>query len=64
MRSVFTRSIWAVMLFAMVVVLGNSEARADEVTFSTSGIFTCELGVPCTGGGTNSVTIQGTTGAR
>ena len=62
MRSTFKRSIWATMLFAMVVTLGNSEAKADEVTFSTSGIFTCELGVPCTGGGTNSVTIQGTTG--
>ena len=62
MRSTFARSIWAAMLFAMVVTLGNLQAKADEVTFSTSGIFTCELGVPCTGGGTNSVTIQGTTG--
>ena len=43
------------VLVAMVT-LGTLEAKADPVTFSTSGIFTC---AGCAGSGTNSVTFLG-----
>ena len=43
------------VLLAMVTI-GTIEAKADPVTFSTSGIFTC---VGCVGSGTNSVTFLG-----
>ena len=43
------------LLLAMLA-LGASEAKADPVTFSTSGTFTC---VGCAGSGTNSVTFLG-----
>jgi hypothetical protein len=44
------------VLFAAIVTLGASEAKADPVTFSTSGTFTC---AGCAGSGTNSVTFGG-----
>ena len=43
-------------LLLTVVALGTSSAKADPVTFSTSGIFTC---AGCAGSGTNSVTFLG-----
>jgi PEP-CTERM motif len=43
------------VLLAMVTI-GTLEAKADPVTFSTSGIFTC---VGCSGSGGNSVTFAG-----
>jgi hypothetical protein len=39
-----------------MVAFGNSEAKADPVTFTTSGVFTCG---GCSGSGTNSVTFLG-----
>src|SRR5678809_1087835 len=39
-----------------VVTLATSNAKADPVTFSTSGVFTC---AGCSGSGTNSVTFLG-----
>lgn len=44
------------VLFAAIVALGTSDAKADPVTFSTSGTFTC---AGCAGSGTNSVTFLG-----
>src|ERR1700740_2108929 len=38
------------------VALATSSAKADPVTFSTSGVFTCG---GCAGSGTNSVTFLG-----
>jgi PEP-CTERM motif len=43
-------------LLLAIVTLGTSEVKADPVTFSTSGTFTC---VGCSGSGTNSVTFLG-----
>ena len=43
-------------LLLVVVSLGMSEAKADPITFSTSGVFTCG---GCSGSGTNSVTFLG-----
>ena len=43
------------LLLAMFT-FATSEAQADPVTFSTSGVFTC---VGCAGSGTNSVTFLG-----
>src|SRR5215468_12694253 len=43
-------------LFCTTVALATSSAKADPVTFSTSGVFTCG---GCTGSGTNSVTFLG-----
>ena len=43
-------------LLLVIVTLGTSEAKADPVTFSTSGTFTC---AGCSGSGTNSVTFLG-----
>lgn len=45
-------SVVAMAIFA----LGQGVAKADPVTFSTSGTFTC---VGCSGSGTNSVTFMG-----
>ena len=47
------------VLFAAIVALGASDAKADPVTFSTSGTFTC---AGCAGSGTNSVTFLGGSG--
>jgi PEP-CTERM motif-containing protein len=43
-------------LVIAMFVLGSSQAKADPVTFSTSGTFTC---AGCAGSGTNSVTFLG-----
>jgi hypothetical protein len=43
-------------LLVAMVAFGNSEAKADPVTFTTSGVFTCG---GCSGSGTNSVTFLG-----
>ena len=55
MTGVFKTTLMSALLLA-VVSIGMSEAKADPVTFSTSGIFTCG---GCTGSGTNSVTFLG-----
>lgn len=52
----FTKAaVMGALLFA-VVTLATSNANADPVTFSTSGVFTC---AGCAGSGTNSVTFLG-----
>ena len=43
-------------LFAVMVAFGTAEAKADPITFTTSGTFTC---AGCAGSGTNSVTFLG-----
>jgi len=55
MASILKASIMGALLVAMVA-LGTSEVKADPVTFSTSGTFTCG---GCAGSGTNSVTFLG-----
>jgi PEP-CTERM motif-containing protein len=55
MTGVFKATIMSALLLA-VVSLGMAEAKADPVTFSTSGVFTC---AGCAGSGTNSVTFAG-----
>ncbi len=55
MLSIFKVSLMGALLVA-VMSLGMSEAKADPVTFSTSGTFTC---AGCAGSGTNSVTFLG-----
>jgi hypothetical protein len=55
MASILKASIMGALLVAMVA-FGTSEAKADPVTFSTSGTFTCG---GCAGSGTNSVTFLG-----
>lgn len=55
MNGVFKTSLMSALLLA-IVSLGMAEAKADPVTFSTSGTFTCG---GCTGSGTNSVTFLG-----
>jgi hypothetical protein len=58
MASTLKASIMGALLVAMVA-FGNSEAKADPVTFTTSGVFTCG---GCSGSGTNSVTFLGGVG--
>lgn len=53
MAGVFKATLMGALLLAMFS-LGISEAKADPVTFSTSGTFTC---AGCNGSGTNSVTF-------
>jgi len=53
MTGVFKATLMSALLLA-VVSLGMAEAKADPVTFSTSGTFTCGV---CAGSGTNSVTF-------
>src|SRR5215813_14981292 len=55
MAGVFKATLMSALLLAMVT-LAMSEAKADPVTFSTSGTFTCG---GCAGSGTNSVTFLG-----
>jgi hypothetical protein len=55
MARVFKVTLMSALLLA-IVSLGKSEAKADPVTFSTSGIFTCG---GCAGSGSNSVTFLG-----
>jgi len=55
MTGVFKTTIMSALLL-VIVSLGMAEAKADPVTFSTSGTFTC---AGCSGSGTNSVTFLG-----
>src|SRR5919112_2743312 len=55
MANILKATIMATLLVFMVA-LGTSEAKADPVTFSTSGTFTC---AGCAGSGSNSVTFLG-----
>ena len=55
MTGVFKATIMSALLL-VVVSLGMAEAKADPVTFTTQGTFTCG---GCTGSGTNSVTFPG-----
>lgn len=55
MANLLKASIMGALLVAMVA-FGTSEAKADPVTFTTSGTFTCG---GCSGSGTNSVTFLG-----
>lgn len=52
----FTKAAVMSALLLAVVSLATSNAKADPVTFSTSGVFTC---AGCAGSGTNSVTFLG-----
>lgn len=54
MAGVFKATLMGALLLAMFS-LGISEAKADPVTFTTSGTFTC---AGCNGSGTNSVTFM------
>ncbi|MCA1577796.1 MAG: PEP-CTERM sorting domain-containing protein [Acidobacteria bacterium] len=56
MASILKTTILGALLLAVMVGFGSSEAKADPVTFSTSGTFTC---AGCAGSGTNSVTFIG-----
>src|SRR5512134_27125 len=55
MPDIFKATAMGALLLA-VVALGTASAKADPVTFSTSGTFTC---AGCAGSGTNSVTFLG-----
>src|SRR3954468_7636326 len=55
MAGVFKATLMSALLLA-IVSLGMAEAKADPVTFSTSGVFTC---AGCAGSGSNSVTFLG-----
>ena len=55
MATIFKATLMSSLLVAMLA-FGASEAKADPVTFSTSGVFTC---AGCAGSGTNSVTFLG-----
>jgi hypothetical protein len=55
MARVFKATLMSALLLA-IVSLGISEAKADPVTFSTSGTFTC---AGCSGSGSNAVTFLG-----
>jgi hypothetical protein len=55
MASAFKATLMGALLLAMMS-LATSEAKADPVTFSTSGVFTC---AGCAGSGSNSVTFLG-----
>jgi hypothetical protein len=56
MASILKTTIMGALLLAVMVAFGRSEAKADPVTFTTSGTFTC---AGCAGSGTNSVTFLG-----
>lgn len=58
MSSLFKTTLMGVLLTVMLGIVA-AEAKADPVTFSTSGTFTCG---GCTGSGTNSVTFPGGAG--
>jgi hypothetical protein len=55
MAGTLKASIMGALLVALMA-FGTSEAKADPVTFTTSGVFTC---AGCSGSGTNSVTFLG-----
>jgi hypothetical protein len=56
MASILKTTIMGALLVMVMVAFGKTEAKADPVTFTTSGIFTC---AGCAGSGTNSVTFLG-----
>ncbi len=56
MASIIKATFMSALLVVVMVAFGTSEAKADPVTFTTSGIFTCS---GCSGSGTNSVTFLG-----
>lgn len=56
MAGILKTPLMGAMLVVAMLALGAKEAKADPVTFSTSGTFTC---VGCNGSGTNSVTFIG-----
>jgi len=58
MATIFKATLMCALLAGMLA-FGASEAKADPVTFSTSGTFTCG---GCSGSGTNSVTFLGGAG--
>jgi hypothetical protein len=53
---ILIRSFFMPLLIVGLMAFAASVAKADPVTFSTSGVFTC---AGCTGNGTNSVTFSG-----
>lgn len=55
MSGIFKTAFMSALLLA-TVALATSNAKADPVTFSTSGTFTC---FGCAGSGTNSITFGG-----
>src|SRR5215470_7570517 len=59
MAGVFKGTLMGALLLAMLT-FATAEAKADPVTFSTSGTFTCG---GCAGSGTNSVTFPGGPGS-
>jgi hypothetical protein len=59
MTGILKATLMSALLLA-TVTLGIAEAKADPVTFSTSGTFTC---VGCAGSGSNSVTFLGAAGS-
>jgi PEP-CTERM motif-containing protein len=52
----YLKAILMSALLVAIATLATSEAKADPVTFSTSGTFTC---AGCAGSGSNSVTFLG-----
>ncbi len=50
------KALFMTLLLAGMMAFGSSAAKADPVTFSTSGTFTC---AGCAGSGSNSVTFLG-----
>jgi hypothetical protein len=52
----FLKTTLASLLFLVIATVAADTAKADPVTFSTSGTFTC---AGCSGSGTNSVTFLG-----
>ncbi|HEX6729849.1 MAG TPA: PEP-CTERM sorting domain-containing protein [Pyrinomonadaceae bacterium] len=56
MAGSFKTTVMGALLVVAILALGATETKADPVTFSTSGTFTC---AGCAGSGTNSVTFLG-----
>lgn len=56
MASIIKATLMSALLVMVMVAFGSSEAKADPVTFTTSGTFTCG---GCSGSGTNAVTFLG-----
>jgi hypothetical protein len=59
MAGILKTTVMGAMLVVAMLALGATEVKADPVTFSTSGTFTC---AGCSGSGTNSVTFLGGVG--
>jgi hypothetical protein len=59
MAGILKTTVMGAMLVVSMLALGATEVKADPVTFSTSGTFTC---AGCSGSGTNSVTFLGGVG--